>query len=155
MFVHRVMWANIGAKIVRYNIEMTERDLYKDFKPPYAENAAYELKMTKTGRLLFTAVKEHQRRALLQSQKVLLVRIPDAVGGIGMQLPFDFMSLHEASAYVVVCFYAPRKPKILYYIRIGVFLEAESITKRKSLTESEAKRMATFIAMVDGSPVDK
>ena len=126
-------------------MSITERSLYKDFKPVVSENAAYELKITKTGRLPFVSVKEHQRRALLQCQKTLLVRIPDAVGGIGMQLPFDFMSLYGAVGYVVVCFYKPRKPKCLYYIRIDTFLEAEKSSKMKSISESDAILIASHV----------
>ena len=53
--------------------------------------------------------------------------------------PYDSHFLVNVPAYVAVCFYQPRKPKILYFIRIKDFIAFRDRHTMKSMTEEDAK----------------
>lgn len=61
------------------------------------------------------------------------------------QKPFDCFNLKNIDAFVVVCWYVPRKKKTLYYIRVELFKHKKENSKMKSFTELEAAAMATHI----------
>ena len=90
--------------------------------------AVYELKVARNGSLPFTAVKEHQRNALLVAKTgKLAYKIPDDSRGYK---PWDCFILVRVPANVVIFF-----DKNFYIIDIEDFLKIEKESVRKSLTE--------------------
>lgn len=100
---------------------------------------AFELKQTPTNSLPYSALAEHQEMALLNSKwKSLVYKIPDA----GYQNPFDCFCLHKVPAFVVIKFSGRR----FYLIDIDNFIfYRDNRAKRKSITEEEAKEIATKV----------
>lgn len=98
----------------------------------------FELKLTKTGRLPFDRLATHQEQALLRAESTEGVahKISDMSAD---KKPFDCFRIANTPAYVVILFYTPRKPKILYFIRIKDFLALRARSSMKSMTEGEAK----------------
>lgn len=108
-------------------------------KNVYRKTAAFELKQTQTDSLPFSALQEHQAQALLQARwETFVFKIPDA----GYQNPFDCFSLSGVPAYVVV-FYADGK--FFCLIDIETFMLEDKRSKRRSLTASRAKDIATLV----------
>ena len=117
----------------------------------------FELKLAKTKRLPFSAIKEHQERALLQANSGagLYHKISDAPFfkdekkrmRFTKPKPFDCMFLKNIPAYVVVMFWESRKNKMVYYIHIENFLRMRDESTMKSFTEVEAEFYAEI--MVD------
>ena len=119
---------------------MKERDFQVVFghwlRARWHGTGVFELKLTKTGSLPFSAVKTHQEAALLAANEAgrgLYFKIPDA----GYINPFDCIFLRETPAFVVVRFYK-RGGKVFYMIPIGAWIQKKNSSKRKSLTENEA-----------------
>jgi len=103
-------------------------------------SGAFELKQTTTP-LPFSAVKEHQRNALLACKsgvgKGILHKLPDDSRGVK---PFDYFYLNKSFAWVVIKY----QKKGFAVIDIETFLLEESHSKRKSLTWERAKSVATI-----------
>ena len=119
---------------------MKERDLYSKLNKLITNTCAVELKICKGLSLPFSAVVEHQVRALkIAKHGVLRYKIPDC----GYQNPFDIIVLAKVPAFVVIVFYKPRKPIEFLFIDIDVFMQEKEISKRKSLTEETAKKLST------------
>lgn len=99
---------------------------------------AFELKQTTKDSLPYSALAPHQELALLNVSNGLLVfKIPDA----GYQNPFDCFSMYKQSAYVVILY----PSKYFYMITIDKFIDyRDNEAVRKSLTEQEAKEIATL-----------
>lgn len=120
-------------------IFMMESDIQKLFgrknKPDRSE--VYELKITKTNRLPFARLAAHQAASLSNIDSAIgeYKKLSDMSAD---RKPYDSHFLINVPAYVCVCFYQPRKPKILYFIRIKDFLNLRDTSKMKSMTESEA-----------------
>src|SRR3990167_8263351 len=105
-------------------------------KNVYRKTAVFELKQCEIS-LPFSAVVEHQRQALLNTRHSPLVyKIPD----VGFQNPYDIVCLTEIPSYVVIKFKAG-----VCIIPIDTFLLAESRSKRKSITYSEAQKLSTIL----------
>lgn len=129
---------------------MTERQMITlfgryVFKHPSKESEVYELKVTSKKAIGFKELKSHQREALKKVElEGLYYRITDQPWikdrpyVYTLKKPFDCFFV-KCKAYVVVCFYKPRKPKVFYKIRISDFLMMENLTKRKSFTEEKVK----------------
>lgn len=106
-------------------------------------SAAYELKQTRTDRIRWDAVKEHQIDALFAAKspsvddKGLLYKAPDDSRGMK---PFDFFYLHGVEAYVVIRF-----PEFFCLIDVETWVYAAGISNESSCTGEEARRMATTI----------
>lgn len=121
-----------------------EADFGREFRAWIKANpmlpSAYELKQTTTP-LPYSAVKEHQRNALLACKsrvgEGILYKIPDDSRGVK---PFDFFYLKDVYAWVVVKF----QGKGFVIIDIENFLRHEKRSKRKSLTWKEARDISTF-----------
>ena len=98
----------------------------------------YELKITKTGRLPFARLAPHQERSLsnIDSSIGEYKKLSDMSAD---RKPYDSHFLVNVPAYVIVCFYQPRKPKILYFIRIKDFIAFRDRHTMKSMTEEDAK----------------
>lgn len=109
------------------------------------ESAAYELKISKTNRLPFSAVKEHQEVALLRAKHGTLVhKISDM--GIGYK-PFDCFTLCGSAAYVVVMFYKQKARRVCYLIDIDDWMSFKKTHTRKSLTEQDARGLGKEITL--------
>jgi penicillin-binding protein-related factor A (putative recombinase) len=100
---------------------------------------AFELKQTTMDALPYTNLATHQEQSLLNvSRGTLVYKIPD----LGMQNPFDCFCLNRQQAFVVILY---QKSKTFYMIPIGNFIfYRDNRAKRKSLTEKEAKEIATI-----------
>lgn len=110
----------------------------------------FELKLAKTTRLPYNAVKPHQLEALTQGQiKGIYHKISDSpwTQAFTLAKPFDCFFV-QANAYVVVCWYTPRAKKLFTYIPILRWLEAEATSDRKSITREEAEAIATHYLVV-------
>ena len=112
----------------------------EDNPPDYPE--VYELKICKTNRFPFSAVKEHQIDGLIQAEKGLFYKISDSPIFAGMKTrftakkPFDCLWI-KADAYVCILFYIPRQPKIVAKIPITYFSSMVADFDRKSATLEE------------------
>ena len=102
----------------------------------FRKTCAFEIKQTQGKSLPFSALAEHQKRALLIAKHGFFKhKIVDA----GWENPFDAFSLFQVPAYVVVFF-----GRNFYMIDIDVFMQEKEISKRKSLTEETAKKLSTL-----------
>ncbi len=107
------------------------------------ESAGFELKQTRTNRLRFDAVVDHQIAALDAVQQPytgLLYKAPDDSRGIK---PFDFFYLKDADGWIVI-----RYPDFFCVIDIDDFRDERNSSKEKSLTSERAKYIATWIVIV-------
>jgi len=120
---------------------MKERDMQTKFnkycRHNIKETSVFELKITKTKSLSFSAVKPHQIHGLQVAQKKLIYKIEDV--GLSTK-PFDSFCIAGAKAYVVVMFYT-RGCKTFYMITIGSWVNETEVSSRKSLTESRANEI--------------
>jgi len=97
-------------------------------------SCAWELKVVKNNKLLALSNFQPQQLPKLWEAKhgCVYKKLSDADRSLK---PYDAQQICYAKAYVVVEFYKPRKPHIMYWIDIDVFLKELEKQKRKSLTE--------------------
>lgn len=120
---------------------MRESDVQRLFSKKNEVLGAFELKIVKGKSLPFSAVKEHQVRALRQvEEEGFSWKISDFSLE---QKPFDCFRIHER-AYVVPVWYLPRVRKTAYYIRIHDFCDLRDAAGRKSMTEEMAESVAEW-----------
>ena len=134
---------------------MKERDFQSEFGKRNKVVGVFELKFCKGTSLPFKSLADHQERALLDisSDKGLFHKITDQpffkdpAGRMRFTRPkpFDCWNLKDVPAFVVVCFWTPRKRKTVYYIRIEDWIKARGEVGRKSLTEEAAFEYAWSI----------
>jgi penicillin-binding protein-related factor A (putative recombinase) len=136
---------------------MTESDMQTLFrkhieKHPPINSEVFELKICKGTSLPFDALKEHQISALKDAQiNGLFHKLTDPPIFYGGQMrfnvprPFDCMYLKNVQAFVILWFYKPRTPKIFIKIPILDWLDLQSKSERKSITEQMAKEIGTEI----------
>jgi hypothetical protein len=111
-------------------------------------SAAFELKICKQRSLPYNRVEEHQVAALYKAKHVTLFhKISDM--GLGYK-PFDCFALAGAEAYVVIMFYRPGHRRFCYAIDIDRWIEHQVNSKRKSITELEAKKIGRTIDLKGG-----
>lgn len=104
-------------------------------KEKYKRTGVFEIKVTKTNTLPYSAVVDHQRRNLLTVRhNTFVFKIPD----MGEKCPFDVVCYTQQPAYVVIKF-----KKGVCIIPIDTFLLAEQRSKRKSITYEEAVKLST------------
>jgi hypothetical protein len=115
----------------------------------WATAAAFELKICKGPSLPFSAVAAHQIAALQKVKRdglfYKLQDTPVSWGGpsrFTRPAPFDCFVL-AGDAFVVVCWYVPRKRKTCYMIDVDHFVAMRDGADRKSMTE-EMARQACF-----------
>jgi hypothetical protein len=132
---------------------LRETDIQTLFRDANQVKGVFELKLCKGPSMPFSDLKEHQRNALLGiSGDGFFYKIPDSPVFTGqntrfaIKKPFDCFMLSSTPAYVVICYYIPRKQKACFYIPIHVFLEEEKKSKRKSLTYQRAHEISTIEA---------
>ncbi len=101
-------------------------------------SAVFELKVATGKSLPFSAVKNHQEVSLMQTKSAKFIyKISDFDR---MKKPFDSFCLYKTKAYIVIMFYR-RGNKAFYMIDIDKFIEERILSKRKSLTEEDCKRI--------------
>ena len=122
----------------------------REHMPSTEYSIAWELKLIKTQSFPFAKVPEHQINGLLSvKEEGLYHKISDSPIFKGQRTRFTAKKpmdcfLIKGQAYLVVLFYKPRKPKIMYWIDIDTFLQAKEDISRKSLTEKMVKDMAQY-----------
>ena len=131
---------------------MKEKDIQTIFGKRNTVNGVFELKLCKGTSLPFKSLAEHQEQALLDCSigNGYYFKITDQPIFAGKatrfhtKKPFDCFRLYRVNAYVVLCFYVPRKKKNIYYIDIRDWVNMRMESKRKSVTEAMAEDYATF-----------
>lgn len=123
---------------------MKEKDLQSMFgnwlKANKKITAGWELKICKTNRFSLSNIASHQISNLeLTNKDLLYYKFPD----LGLQNIYDCVSLYKESAYVVIFYYQPRKPKNFYAINITAIIGLIDDGK-KSLTEEDANKYCEF-----------
>lgn len=106
-------------------------------------NAAFELKQTTGDSLPYSALAEHQEaylEAVQHPTQGVLYKIPDDSRGIK---PFDFVYLKMAQSWIVIRF-----PKFFCVIEYDNFLGFKLLSKRKSITSEEARRISTHCVKI-------
>lgn len=103
------------------------------------QSAAFELKQTQDDYIPFSDIQDHQINGLLaaKSRNGILFKLPDDSRGIK---PFDLFYLQMSEAYVVI-----KYPKFFCVIDIDDFLRERNESKRKSLTDIQAREIALKI----------
>jgi len=134
---------------------MKEKDFQTLFGKLNDIPGIFELKLAKTKRLPFSAIKEHQVKALVQASsgsglyhKIAdspFFKDPKARMRFTKPKPADCIFLRDFPAYVVVMFYVKRKQKNVYYIHIEDFLRMRDESEMKSFTEAMAEDYAEII----------
>lgn len=129
---------------------MKERDIQVLFKSINKIEGVFELKLVKGSSLPFSRIEEHQIESLLNASEDtgLYHKIADGVfnsKGFGAnKKPFDCFFIKNYPAYLVVCFYVPRKKKNFYYIEINDFVKYLTTTKKKSINEVECNLISKY-----------
>ena len=121
---------------------MLERDFQSHFnkflKNVHKQSGAFELKVATGNRLPFSAVKEHQIKALEQVRHSTFVyKISDFSQ---MQQPFDCFSFTRQPAWIVI-----KYEKFFCLITIDAFQAERFKSKRKSLTSERAREIASIV----------
>lgn len=129
---------------------MKEKDIQCVFGEKNTIKGVFELKLCKKKSIRWDAVKEHQVKALLRAKhKNLYHKISDQPIFKGMKTrfnskkPFDCFNI-QSPAFVVVCFYVPRKKKVCYYIDIDDYINAWDKSDKKSYREEDIKDRASY-----------
>jgi len=132
---------------------MKEKDIQSMLAKKHTLHGAFELKLCKTKTIRFDSVKEHQVNALLEVSSTghyhKISDFPMFKGSktrFNRKKPFDFFFISNTPAYVIICFYVPRRRKTCYYIRIIDWIKKETDSSKKSITESEIKAI-TYIKL--------
>lgn len=134
---------------------MKEKDIQSKFKTINKLEGLFELKICKGTSLPFSAVDDHQIEALLNgsSERGIYHKISDAPfghsGGFRFHKPkpFDCFFLRNVPAYVVICWYIPRKKKAFHYIPVKSFIKKRDAVERKSLTEQMSAEIAEEVLL--------
>ena len=106
----------------------------------HKKTCAWEIKQTEKDSIAYSRLETHQERWLLAvSNNVASYKISDE--SIGHK-PFDGFTFAKDKAYVIIYF---KQSKTFYVITINNFVfYRDHKAKRKSLTEEEAKEIATY-----------
>lgn len=134
---------------------MKEKDIQSKFKTINKKEGLFELKLCKGTSIPFDAVDEHQIEALLSgsSDSGIYHKISDAPFGhsdgfrFHKPKPFDCFYLRNVPAYVVICWYIPRKKKAYHYIPIREFIRKRDSVERKSITEQMSAEIAEEVVL--------
>lgn len=133
---------------------MKEKDIQQIFKNKNKKTGVFELKLCKGTSMAFDHVADHQIEALkaVSSDEGLYHKISDSPVSWGGQRftkpkPFDCFVLKNQPAYVVICWYVPRKKKAFYYIPVQKFIEKRNSVERKSITEEMSAEIAEEVLL--------
>lgn len=137
---------------------MVEKDVQGIFGKENRVFGVFELKLVKQGKngkfppMPFNRVAAHQIDALTNANSYtgLYYKISDSFIGdksgerrFPSPKPFDCMRLCNVPAFVVICWYIPRKSKEFMYIPIEAFRDEMIGSTRMSLTYDRAKEIAS------------
>ena len=149
---------------------MRESDFQTRFKARNAIHGVFELKLIKCPSLdarppfPYKRLAAHQERALISvsTESGLYHKISDSFIGIKTGArrfpspkPFDCFFLRNVPAYVVICYYYPRKVQEYCYIPIGEYIAMKRNTSRRSLTYNEIRTIAEYITLGLSGSEDK
>ncbi|MDY0388545.1 MAG: hypothetical protein RBT65_15765 [Methanolobus sp.] len=133
---------------------MKEKDIQQIFKNKNKKTGVFELKLCKGTSMAFDHVADHQIEALkaVASDEGLYHKISDSPVSWGGQRftkpkPFDCFVLKNQPAYVVICWYVPRKKKAFHYIPISSFIRKREAVERKSITEEMSAEIAEEVVL--------
>lgn len=133
---------------------MKEKNIQSIFKNINKKEGLFELKLCKGTSMPFGSVADHQVEALLDvsGEKGLYHKISDSPVSWGGQRftkpkPFDCLFLRNQPAYVVICWYEPRRKKAFHYIPIRAFIEKRDSVERKSITEQMSAEIAEEVLL--------
>lgn len=115
--------------------------ILRHYETTSTTSVAWEAKFTRTNRIPFKALAEHQERYLLKATVVHGNKLPDV--GV-MQKPYDGYLLVGARAVVIAIYYAPCSTEV-YEIPIRAWIEEAYTSKEKSLTKERARSLGTRI----------
>lgn len=135
---------------------MKEKDIQQIFKKKNKKCGVFELKLCKGTSMAFDHVADHQIEALMSvaGQEGLYYKIADAPfghsGGFRFHKPkpFDCFFLKEVPAYVVICWYVPKKKKEFHYIQVHKFLDKKERVERKSITKEMSLEISEEVLIV-------
>lgn len=126
---------------------MTEKSFYPAIGKHYTKTATmttpWEAKFTRSNYINFNALPPHQEEKLLQSERSLNYKIPDA--GIG-QKPFDGICMVKARPVFVAIYYKPRETEV-YEIPIRTFLKEKYQSGKKSLSLERAREIGNLLEL--------
>ena len=122
---------------------MRESDIQTLFSRQNKIDTIYEIKLVKYPKktLPYSRVEPHQITALMNanSDKGLSFKISD----MSMEKkPCDGFRISNHPAHIVVLYYIPRKPKVIYYIPIKSFVA--TVGPGQGLSEDKAKELAEY-----------
>lgn len=127
---------------------MTEKSYYADLTKYYISHAkeieksiAWEAKFTRTNRLNFKCLSDHQEEKLLKAENAYGEKIADS--GL-MKKPFDGYVLYKARSFFIAIYFLPRQTEV-YEIPIRDFLKEKYAGKEKSLTKERASEIGRRI----------
>lgn len=133
---------------------MQEKNVQSIFKDKNKKFGIFELKLCKGTSMPFDHVADHQIEALLavSCEEGLYHKISDSPVSWGGQRftkpkPFDCFVLSNIPAYVVICWYEPRRKKAFHYIPIRKFIEKRNSAGRKSITEQMSAEIAEDVLL--------
>ncbi len=120
---------------------MREKDFQSIFskwiKINYKKSAVFELKLTHSNSIPFSAVVPHQIDALWNTKhRHIAYKLPD----VGYQNPYDCIFLKQIPAFVVI-----KYPSFFCLIDIDIWIEESNISKRRSLTSERARELSTVV----------
>lgn len=110
----------------------------------YNQSAAFELKLAKGNSALSYSSFQPQQLPMLHKAKhgCVYKKLSDLDPSLK---PFDCLQICNSDAYIIAVWYHERKTLTAYWIDIDKFLEEQSSSSRKSITEQRAKELATKI----------
>lgn len=130
---------------------MTEAQFQNHFnkwvKNVWKRSGVFELKVSKTSSIPFSAVKEHQIDALsaVNNGSGLAYKISDESSGYK---PFDSWFLIDTPAYVVIMFQAnERGQEEFFMISPQRWMYEQEKSDRKSLTEQRAREIGLWLSL--------
>ena len=140
---------------------MKEKDIQTIFKNINTIDGVFELKLCKQKSIRYDALADHQREALINanSDTGLYHKISDfpvyagSKNRFNAKKPFDCFRVSNFPAYVVICFYVPRKSKDYYYIPIKAWIRSEVWSPKKSINREEIERIALYVMDKSGGVV--
>jgi len=135
---------------------MKEKNIQTLFSKVNIPDGVYELKLSKSNSIPYSAVKDHQIKGLrdAKSEKGIFHKISDMPIFTENKMrfnrpkPFDCLKISNANAYISICYYVPRKPKEVICIDIDEYVKSMESDTRKSLTKQRAKEISSFIIIV-------
>lgn len=114
---------------------------YLSHSKEYNNNIVWEAKFTRTSRIAYRALANHQEESLVKAQRAYAIKLAD----VGLALkPFDGGMFYKASGFFIAIYFTYRKT-IVVEIPIDNFLHEKYSSKEKSLTKQRALEIGKVI----------